>query len=272
MRDNVPKNPKLWEQILDLGRGKSKKPVTHKGKTVNPVNDGDGFTTWPSAYGVGWALAQYDRLGGEWETKKTKKSNYKEPRKWSESHCKSKSCDDMGFSEKASCRPYKDCYRGKKAYSRQHMVYNVADRYIKLATKRDDPKKKNTGHGGLDTWFSGHGGGVKDKDKATWGDWVAITPVKHTITKENGEKKTYEAGDIVGLCAVSSTKEWASVTSNGKKPLKCMPRSKAYQMPKKDRASLARIKRKEENKHRGKKPVNTPTFSDEAKKKLKKNK
>ena len=42
--------------------------------------------------------------------------DYKMPRKWDKDHCESKSCDDMGFSEKASCRPYKDCY-SKKASS-----------------------------------------------------------------------------------------------------------------------------------------------------------
>lgn len=35
---------------------------------------------------------------------------FKMPRKWDKKHCMSKSCDDMGFSEKASCRPYKNCY------------------------------------------------------------------------------------------------------------------------------------------------------------------
>ena len=36
---------------------------------------------------------------------------FKQPRKWDKKHCLSKSCDDMGFSEKASCRPYKNCYQ-----------------------------------------------------------------------------------------------------------------------------------------------------------------
>lgn len=139
----------------------------------------------------------------------------------------------------------------------------VAHIYLE-SVKRDDPKKKNTGKGGLGTWFSGHGGGDPD-GRATWGDWVAITPVKHTITKEDGKKKTYEPGDIVGPCAVSSESDWKDVTSGGKKPLKCMPREKAWKMPKKDRAELAKKKRREEAKHRGQKPVNTPTFSDEAK-------
>lgn len=143
------------------------------------------------------------------------------------------------------------------------LTQRVAQRYLE-SVKRDDPKKKNTGKGGLGTWFAGHGGGDPD-DRATWGDWIAITPVKHTITKDDGKKKTYEPGDIVGPCAISSEKEWSDVTSGGKKPLKCMPREKAWKMPKKDRAELAKKKRREEAKHRGKNPVNTPTFSDEAK-------
>ena len=143
------------------------------------------------------------------------------------------------------------------------LTQRVAQRYLDSA-KRDDPKKKNTGKGGLGTWFAGHGGGDPD-DRATWGDWVAVTPVKHTITKDDGKKKTYEPGDIVGPCAISSEKDWSDVTSGGKKPLKCMPREKAWQMSKEDRAELAKKKRREEAKHRGKKPVNTPTFSDEAK-------
>jgi len=150
------------------------------------------------------------------------------------------------------------------------LIQRVAHRYLESA-KRDDPKKKNTGKGGLDTWFSGHGGGDPD-DRATWGDWVAITPIKHTVEKDDGKKKNYEPGDIVGPCAVSSESDWKDVTSGGKKPLKCMPREKAWNMSKKDRAELAKKKRREEAKHRGQKPVNTPTFSEEAKEITKKKK
>lgn len=35
---------------------------------------------------------------------------YSKPRKYSKSYCKTTSCDKMGFSQKASCKPYKDCY------------------------------------------------------------------------------------------------------------------------------------------------------------------
>lgn len=417
MAKNVPTNPDLWESILDLARGDATKPVKAKGEVVNPVNDGRGFETYPSAYANGWALAQYKRLGGKWKKEASvkgkpifvvedfyevyfmdvgkdyfyhftykdraesiirdgylrpnfysdvpsgagafgisgsygmyvpsvqisgqerkrrvgemvalkfktktvpkyghaeeviwdkdvkitnpeivslsaaerdlnsnsysedikvyydikkalkiknnalrKKSSYKTPRKWDREHCESKSCDEMGFSEKASCRPYVDCYGGKKASNRQYMTSRLAALHLESA-KRDDPKMKNTGHGGLDTWFSGHGGGKPD-DRATWGDWIAVTPVKHTV----GDK-TYEAGDIVGPCAVSSTEEWSSITDGGKRPLKCMPRDKAHDLTKAQRATLARKKRREEAKQVGQKPVNTPTFSQEGKKMVKK--
>lgn len=35
---------------------------------------------------------------------------FKKPRKWSLSYCKKTPCNSMGFSQKASCRPYKNCY------------------------------------------------------------------------------------------------------------------------------------------------------------------
>lgn len=36
---------------------------------------------------------------------------FKKPRKMSKLYCESTSCKDMGFSQKASCRPYKNCYK-----------------------------------------------------------------------------------------------------------------------------------------------------------------
>ena len=40
--------------------------------------------------------------------KETKK--FKKPRKYSKSYCKSTPCNKMGFTQNASCRPYKNCY------------------------------------------------------------------------------------------------------------------------------------------------------------------
>jgi hypothetical protein len=106
-KKNVPTDEKLWAEIQALAKGEASKPVSRGKESVNPVNEGKGFSTFPSAYANGWALAQYKRLGGKW---KKKSSDFKMPRKWDKKHCESKSCDEMGFSEKASCRPYKNCY------------------------------------------------------------------------------------------------------------------------------------------------------------------
>ena len=69
MSDNIPTNEKLWGEILDLARGKRKSPVCKGKECASPVNEGKGFTTYPSAYANGWALAQYKRLGGKWRKK-----------------------------------------------------------------------------------------------------------------------------------------------------------------------------------------------------------
>ncbi len=39
------------------------------------------------------------------------KHNFKKPRKYSKSYCESTPCNKMGFTQKASCRPYKNCYK-----------------------------------------------------------------------------------------------------------------------------------------------------------------
>lgn len=47
-------------------------------------------------------------------TRVTLKKVYKTPRKMSKSYCKKTPCKKMGFSQKASCRPYKNCYKSKR--------------------------------------------------------------------------------------------------------------------------------------------------------------
>jgi len=127
--------------------------------------------------------------------------------------------------------------------------------------------KKDVGHGGLDEWFSGHG---SDEGEATWGDWVAISPVKKKIEVELADgsvkEKTVKPGDIVGPCGVSDDPNWKSVTRDGKDPLKCMPRQKAHDTPRKERAELAREKMRVERDegNRGKEPTRTRTFDKEA--------
>jgi hypothetical protein len=39
------------------------------------------------------------------------KKHTKHPRKWSKEYCTHTSCNKMGFSQKASCRYYKNCYK-----------------------------------------------------------------------------------------------------------------------------------------------------------------
>ena len=109
------------------------------------MNEGKGFETFPSAYANGWALAQYKRLGGKW---KKESSDFKKPRKWDKEHCESKTCDEMGFSEKASCRPYKNCYKSAQ---------RVAHRYLKLSSIphkfEEVDLKYHTRHERLDVLF-----------------------------------------------------------------------------------------------------------------------
>jgi hypothetical protein len=134
MSKNVPVDKKLWSEIQSLAKGERKTPVSRGKETVNPVNNGSGFKVFPSAYANGWALAQYKRLGGKW---KKESSEFKEPRKWDKEHCESKTCDEMGFSEKASCRPYKNCY--KKSSTEESLLYNVVNRYMeKIYDSRRD--------------------------------------------------------------------------------------------------------------------------------------
>ena len=120
--------------------------------------------------------------------------------------------------------------------------------------------KKDVGHGGLDEWFSGHGGAKGKGEEARWGDWVAISPVKKTL--DSGKKVS--PGDIVGPCGISDDPDWKEITKGGKDPLKCMPRQKAHDMPKKERAEKAKGKLRAERKDsdRKKKPTMTPTFED----------
>jgi hypothetical protein len=124
--------------------------------------------------------------------------------------------------------------------------------------KRD----KGSDHGGLDAWFG--------KD-TPWGNWVAITPVKKTITDDKGKSKTYLPGDIVGPCGISKSKDWKDVTKDGTQPLKCMAKNQALKYTREERAALAKNKMKKE-KEQGKstKVVKTPSFGDKAKKVIKK--
>ena len=58
-------------------------------------------------------------------TKTKRKGTYKYPRRFSKKYCLSKPCNKMGFTEKASCRPYKNCYH--KINNKQYLLES---RYI----------------------------------------------------------------------------------------------------------------------------------------------
>lgn len=72
---NVPVDEKLWAEIQSLAKGESNKPVSRGKESVNLVNEGKGFETFPSAYANGWALAQYKRLGGKWKKESSVKQS-----------------------------------------------------------------------------------------------------------------------------------------------------------------------------------------------------
>jgi hypothetical protein len=54
-------------------------------------------------------VKEIKEMKSEGEIDESKK--FKKPRKWGPSYCKKTPCGSMGFSQKASCRPYKNCYK-----------------------------------------------------------------------------------------------------------------------------------------------------------------
>jgi hypothetical protein len=207
--ENQPTNPELWGKVQKLTKGEIKS-LSHKGKTIEGPNDGQGFDIFPSAYANGWASKVYKELGGGWK--------------------------------------------------KEAGVYIVSPSMPSSVRVARGKAKKDVGHGGLDEWFSGHGGAKGKGEEARWGDWVAISPVSKTL--DSGKK--VKPGDIVGPCGISDDPDWKEVTNNGKDPLKCMPRDKAHDMPKKERAEKAKAKQRAEKKDqgKGKKPTMTPTFKE----------
>ena len=70
---NVPNDPELWGQIIELAKGERKTPVEKGGVSVSPVRGGEGFQKYPSAYANGWASKAYKDLGGTWSKQASQK-------------------------------------------------------------------------------------------------------------------------------------------------------------------------------------------------------
>jgi len=259
-------------QALTKGEVKS---IKVNGKTINGPNDGKGFTVFPSAYANGWASKVYGDLGGGWK----KKAGW-----WEAPYGQMGDgpADIMGPAVDRVRAAYRESWKREPTMAELYGALDFvtgpdrAEGVIKSARRIADAwgptlreargkAKKDVGHGGLDEWFSGHGGAKGKGEDATWGDWVSISPVTKTLP--SGKK--VEKGDIVGECGISDDPDWKEITKGGEDPLKCMPRQKAYDMPKAERAEKAKAKQRAEDadSSRGKKPTMTPTFQKEKGKK-----
>lgn len=65
-------------------------------------------------------------------------------RKWSKDYCKKTSCKKMGFSQKASCRVYKNCYKkSSKSKNITKNVKKISKNITKNVTKRSKINKSN---------------------------------------------------------------------------------------------------------------------------------
>jgi hypothetical protein len=61
------------------------------------------------------------------------------PRKWSKEYCKKTSCKKMGFSQRASCRYYKNCYKKSPKKIKSNQLIKNGDKKNKK-TKLDKIK------------------------------------------------------------------------------------------------------------------------------------
>lgn len=61
---------------------------------------------------------------------------YSFPRRFSRSYCKKTACKKMGFTQKASCRPYKNCYKGGARTTKKQKRSSVKSH----TKKHTDPK------------------------------------------------------------------------------------------------------------------------------------
>lgn len=96
-------------------------PADVIGEEIGQYKEEESADTFRSRRGVSANIAEFlvgpylstKHEFGRKGSRKGKNQNkvWKYPRKWSEEFCKKTKCSDMGFSQKASCRPYKNCYK-----------------------------------------------------------------------------------------------------------------------------------------------------------------
>ena len=63
---------------------------------------------------------------------------WKFPRRFSRAHCMKKTCKQMGFTERSSCRPYKNCFRGG-----MQSVRHTRSNFKKVKTLTPNSTRKN---------------------------------------------------------------------------------------------------------------------------------
>lgn len=72
--NHLPANEWLWEQCLDLARGK-RRVLRYQDKEIHAPHNGRGWRHWPAPRGTAWAVKQYNNLGGRWKKKDEKKAS-----------------------------------------------------------------------------------------------------------------------------------------------------------------------------------------------------
>ena len=66
---------------------------------------------------------------------------WKFPRRFSRAHCMRKTCKQMGFTERSSCRPYKNCFRGGNPPTSS--IRHTRSNFKKVKTLHQNSTRKN---------------------------------------------------------------------------------------------------------------------------------
>ena len=110
---------KITPDSLDEKKRKKKKKKSGGKKDACYHKVKSRYKVWPSAYASG-ALVKCRKVGAKnWGTGGKKNEELEvteEGAGASKSYCEDTPCDEMGFTQKASCKSQgiKDCYKGKK--------------------------------------------------------------------------------------------------------------------------------------------------------------